>query len=105
MFGLYIIAAWLFVGAVVLVILYHRKTFKMTSTATCEVIRAEEREVRTERERRDETLVVCRYVAWGNEFTIERVFRGRQAERFRAGTKLPIRYNPADPSMSRIDVR
>jgi len=48
--------------------------------------------------------VVCQYVVGGKEYRIERTYHGRQAVRFRDGTELPVRYNPANPYMAKIAV-
>ena len=79
MFGLYIVAGMVFVGAVVLVVFYHQKSLKMTSNTTAQVVKVEQREVRDEKERRDETLVVVRYQVNDKEYRIEQLLRGRQA--------------------------
>lgn len=104
MIGIYIVLGMVVAGAICLVIFYHQKRLKMTSNTLAEVIRSEQREVRDEKERRDETVVRVRYIVGGHHYEIEQVLRGRQASRFPAGRSLTVHYNPADPVMSRIDV-
>ena len=104
MFVFYVVGAMALAGAVSLILIYHSKSLKMTSTASGRVVRAEEREIREPTSRREETLVVCQYVVGGREYRIERTYHGRQAVRFRDGTELPVRYNPANPSMAKIAV-
>jgi uncharacterized protein DUF3592 len=103
-FALYIILFWLAVGGIVLVVFYWRKEMKMTSSTTGEVVSAENREIRDDAGRRDETLVLAKYNVSGNEYQIKHVFRGRLAERFPAGRQIPVKYNPSDPKMARIPV-
>lgn len=105
MFGIYIVLGMVIAGAIVLVFFYHQKNLKMTSQTTGEVVRAEQREVRDEKERRDETVVVCRFSVHGHTYTIERILRGRLAARFPVGKPIPVFYNPADPEMSRLGVQ
>ena len=104
MFAFYVIGAMALAGAVALFRIYYSQPMKMTSTAAGRVVRSEEREVRDTTSRREETLVVCQYRVGGREYRVERTYHGRQAVRFRDGTELPVRYNPANPSMSRIAV-
>lgn len=104
MIGIYIVLGMVVVGAIVLMVFYHQKRLKMTSNTVAEVVRAEQREVRDERERRDETVVRVRYLVSGHPYEIEQVFRGRLAARFPAGRTLRVWYNPAEPEMSRLDV-
>ena len=102
MFGLYIVGGMVLAGAIVLVFMYHQESLKMTSSTTGEVVSADQREVREADERREETVLVCRYTVAGQAYTIERVLPGRQATRFPAGRPLSIRYNPGAPERSRI---
>jgi hypothetical protein len=104
MIGIYIVAAMVLAGAIALVAFYHQKSLKMTSNTTARVVRVEQREVRDEKERRDETIVVVRYAVNDKEYTIEQLLRGRQAARFPEGRSLRVYYNPAQPEMSRIDL-
>jgi hypothetical protein len=103
MVGIYIVLAMIVVGAISLIFFYHQKRLKMTSTTTAEVVRSEQREVRDEQERRDETVVLVRYQVAGQPYEVEQILRGRQAARFPAGRTLRVYYNPAEPEMSRID--
>jgi len=105
MFGLYIVAGMVFVGAIALVVFYHQKSLKMTSNTTAQVVKVEQREVRDEKERRDETLVVVRYKVNDKEYRIEQLLRGRHAARYPEGRSLRVLYNPAQPEMSRIDIK
>jgi hypothetical protein len=102
MFALYIILFWVIVAIVILTRYYYSKDMKMTSTTTGVVVSAENREVRDQYGRRDETVVVCEFSVGGREYRVVKVFRGRNAEKYPAGRKLPVRYNPADPGMARV---
>ena len=102
MFALYIIVFWLLIAVVAVTYLYYQKDMKMTSTTTGEVISATYREIRDDSGRRDETVVLCKYVVSGREYQVSVVVRGKNVERFPAGRNVPIRYNPSDPKMSRI---
>jgi Protein of unknown function (DUF3592) len=102
MIALYIILFWILLAIVILTRYYYSKDMKMTSTATGSVLSAENREVRDDHGRRDETVVTCQFNVGGRDYQVMKVFRGRNAERYPVGRKLPVRYNPADPSMSRI---
>jgi len=105
MFGIYIFAGMVFIGAIVLVAFYHQKSLKMTSNTMAQVVKVEQREVRDEKERRDETLVVVQYKVNDKEYRIEQLLRGRQAARYPQGRSLRVLYNPAQPEMSRIDLK
>jgi hypothetical protein len=105
MYGLYIVGMMVLAGAIALVAFYHKKSLKMTSNTLAEVIQVQQREVRDERERRDETLVSFRYTVGGKEYRIEQILRGRQASRYPQGRKIRVYYNPAIPDMSRIDLK
>lgn len=104
MIGIYIVLGFVVVGAIGLIFFYHQKRLKMTSNTVAEVIRSEQREVRDEKERRDETIVRVRYSVSGNTYEVEQVLRGRLAARYPAGRTLTVYYNPAEPDMSRIDL-
>jgi len=104
MIGLYIVGAMVLAGAIALVAFYHQKSLKMTSNTTAQVVKVEQREIRDEKERRDETVVVVRYKVNDKEYRIEQLLRGRQAARFPEGRSLRVLYNPAQPEMSRIDL-
>ena len=100
MVGFYIVLGLIIVGAVTIIFLSHHRFFKMTSSTTGEVVRAEQREVRDAQERRDETVVVCRYMVHGKPYEIERVMRGRLSDRLPPGAKIRVKYNPAEPHMA-----
>ena len=104
MFGIYIVLGMVIVGAISLVFFYHQKRLKMTSVTAGRIVRSEQREVRDDKERRDETVIVCTFQVAGRERSIEQVVRGRQAARFPVGRTLSVYYNPSDPEMSRIDL-
>jgi hypothetical protein len=100
MIGVYIVTGLILIGAMLMVVFSHHRFFKMTSSTSGEVVRSEQREVRDENERRDETVVVVRYAVHGKPYEIERVMRGRLADRLAPGKKVVIRYNPAEPDMA-----
>jgi hypothetical protein len=102
MIALYIILFWIVLAIVILTRYYYSKDMKMTSAATGAVLSAENREVRDKHGRRDETVVTCGFNVGGRDYQVTKVYRGRNAERYPAGRKLPVRYNPADPGMARI---
>lgn len=104
MIGIYIVLGMVVAGAIGLIFFYHQKRLKMTSNTAAEVVRSEQREVRDENERRDETVVCVRYSVGGKSYEVEQVLRGRQQSRFPAGRVLTVHYNPAEPEMSRIDL-
>lgn len=104
MIGIYIVLGFVVVGAIGLIAFYHQKRLKMTSNTLAEVVSAEQREVRDEQERRDETVVRVRYSVGGQKYEVEQILRGRQASRFPAGRTLNVYYNPAEPDMSRIEL-
>lgn len=104
MVGIYIVLGMVVAGAICLIFFYHQKRLKMTSNTMAEVIQAEQREVRDEKERRDETVVRVRYTVGGHNYEVEQTLRGRQASRFPAGRTLTVHYNPADPEMCRIEM-
>jgi len=93
-----------FVGIVVLFGIYYSRRMKMTSYTTAEVVRAQERVVRDERERREETVIVCKYLVRGKPYEIESVVRGKNAQRYPAGKKLTVHYNPNVPNMARLSL-
>ena len=100
MLGVYIVTGLILIGAVLMVLFSHHRFFKMTSSTSGEIVRSEQREVRDETERRDETVVVCRYTVHGKAYEIQRIMRGRLADRLTPGKKVAIRYNPAEPDMA-----
>ena len=102
LFPLYIIMGWIVIGTAALTYLYYRKGMKMTSHTMGRVVSATDREVRDDRGRRDETVVVCKYSVSGRDYEISLVFRGRTADRFPNGREVPVRYNPGDPKMAKI---
>jgi hypothetical protein len=102
MIGLYIVTAAVVIGIFLMVIFSHHRFFKMTSQVAGQVLRSEQHEVRDERERRDETTIRCRYTVHGKDYEIERTLRGRLADRFPTGAKIPVRYNPAEPHIADI---
>lgn len=104
MTGIYIVLGMVIAGAIGLIFFYHQKRLKMTSNTFAEVIRSEQREVRDENERRDETVVRVRYTVGGHSYEIEQILRGRQAGRYPAGRTLTVHYNPANPEMSRLEL-
>ena len=104
MLGIYIVLPMAFIGAILLVILYHDKSLKMTSTLAAPIIRSEQREIRDEKERREETVVTVQYKVNGQDYTLDQVFRGRQASRYPVGKTLTVKYNPAEPHMAKIVV-
>jgi hypothetical protein len=104
MIGIYIVLGMVVVGSIALIFFYHQRRLKMTSNTLAEVVRADQREVRDEHERRDETVVLVRYQVGGQKYEIEQILRGRQAARFPAGRTLRVYYNPAEPEMSRLDL-
>ena len=100
--ALYIVAGLILVGIVVLFTIYYSRTMKMTSYTSCEVVRAEDRVVRDEHERREETFLVCKYSVRGEEYQIEHVIRGHNAKAYPPGRELTVWYNPNVPKMARI---
>ena len=100
MIALYLILGWLIAGTIAAIVFYHRKELKMTSSAAASVVSATDREIRDAHGRRDETVVVAEFTVGGRPYRVTHVYPGRNAERFPPGTKLPVRYNPGDPSMS-----
>jgi hypothetical protein len=100
--ALYIVVALVFVGIVVLFSIYYSKGMKMTSYTAAEVVTAEDRVVRDEHERREETLLVCKYSVRGQEYRIEHILRGRNAKAYPPGRELTVWYNPNVPEMARI---
>jgi hypothetical protein len=102
MIGLYIVTALVVGGIILMVIFSHHRFFKMTSQTAAEVLRAEQHEVRDQHERRDETTIRAKYTVHGKDYEIERTLRGRLADRFPPGAKIPVRYNPAEPDVADI---
>jgi hypothetical protein len=100
-------AVWIIIGVIAftilaMVIASHHPFFKMTSSTTGEVITSDQREVRDDRERRDETVIRFKYAVHGKPYERERVIRGRIADRFPPGSRVPVKYNPAEPDMADI---
>jgi hypothetical protein len=102
MYGLYIVAGFIFIGIVVLFVIYYSKGMKMTSYTTCTVVQADERVVRDERERREETHITCKYSVRGIDYTIQHAVRGLNARAYPPGRELTVWYNPNSPEMSKI---
>ena len=102
MIGLYIVTALVVGGIILMVIFSHHPFFKMTSRTAAQVLRADQHEVRDDRERRDETTIRAKYTVHGKDYEIERTLRGRLADRFPPGAKIPVRYNPAEPHIADI---
>jgi hypothetical protein len=102
MSALYIVAGFVFVGIVVLFVVYYSKAMKMTSYTTSQVVHAEERIVRDEHERREETVIVCKYSVFGKDYEISHVIRGRNAKAYPPGREITVWYNPNEPEMARI---
>src|ERR1700678_436484 len=100
--ALYIVAGLIFVGVVVMFVIYYSRTMKMTSYTACEVMQAEERVVRDEHERREETVIVCKYSVRGKDYQIEHIIRGHNAKAYPPGKELTVWYNPNVPEMARI---
>jgi hypothetical protein len=102
MIALYIVVGWLIAGTIAAIVFYHQKSLKMTSATTALILSATNREIRDAHGRRDETVVVAEFSAAGNTHQVTHIFRGRNADRFPPGGRLPVRYNPGDPSMSMV---
>jgi hypothetical protein len=102
MIAIYIILFWIVLAIVALTRYYYSKDMKMTSAVTGSVLSAENREIRDEHGRRDETVVTCQFAVGGKDYRVVKVYRGRNAERYPAGRKINVRYNPADPKMARV---
>ena len=102
MLPLYLIMGWMALGGLALVFFYWRKSMKMTSPTTGEVVSATNREINDDRGRRDETVVTARFKVLDRNYQVSHVFQGRIADRFPVGREVPIRYNPSDPRMARI---
>src|SRR5947208_1466181 len=100
--ALYIVVALVFVCIVILFRIYYSKTMKMTSYKSCEVVRAEDRVVRDETERREETFILCKYSVNGKEYEISHIIRGHNAKAYPPGRNLTVWYNPNVPEMARI---
>ncbi|HET6248663.1 MAG TPA: DUF3592 domain-containing protein [Tepidisphaeraceae bacterium] len=100
--GLYIVAGFVFVGIVVLFVIYYSKGMKMTSYTNCTVVQANERVVRDAQERREETHLICKYSVRGQDYTIEHTVRGMNAKAYPPGKELTVWYNPNVPEMAKI---
>lgn len=102
MLPLYIVAGLIFAGVVVIFSIYYSNSMKMTSYMLGEVVSAEDRVVRDENERREETVIVSRYSVHGTQYTITHVMRGRHAKAYPPGRKITVWYNPIAPEMAKI---
>lgn len=100
--ALYIVAGMVLVGIVVLFAIYYSRPMKMTSYTDGEITGAVEQVVRDERERREQTVITCRYVVRGKPYTIDYTVRGKNAARYPKGRVLKVRYNPNIPNMARV---
>ena len=98
----YVLTAIIVIVLLGMVVASHHPLFKMTSQTIGRIMSATEREVRDENERRDETLVLCKFEVRGQEYEIQRIFRGKKAYKFPAGITVSIKYNPAEPQMAEI---
>jgi uncharacterized protein YpmB len=105
MIALYIIVVWIVIAIILVTKFYYNKEMKMTSPATGSVISAVNQEIFVKGARRDVTVVTCEFVVGERKYQVARGFPGRNAERYPPGRKLPVRYNPSDPSMAMIPVR
>jgi hypothetical protein len=101
-FALYIILAWVVIGIVSLTYFYYRKDMKMTSSTTGRIISSSHREIRHDRGRRNETVIVAQYTVAGQNYELSHIFAGRNPDRFPAGRAIPVKYNPNDPKMAKI---
>src|SRR4051812_19314568 len=104
MIGLYIVTALVVGGIILMVIFSHHPFFKMTSQTAAEVLRAEQHEVRDQRERRDETTIRAKYTVHGKDYHPAPPPRARLAERFPPAAKIRARYNPAEPDIADIAI-
>ncbi len=102
MYGLYIVFGFVFVGIVVLFAIYYSNAMKMTSYTEARVVSASEQVVRDEKERREETRLVCQYTVRGQDYTIEHTVRGMNAKSYPPGRKVTVWYNPNAPEMAKI---
>jgi len=84
--------------------LYLTDTRRMTSHTSATVVRAEQRVVVTDTERRTETEITARFTALGRDIELKRVLRGERAKHFPPGSQVPVRYNPGRPWMAQINV-
>ncbi len=99
---LYIVAGFIFVGIVIIFVIYYSKTMKMTSYTAGSVVKAEERVVRDTQERREETELLVSYSIHGHDYEIKHVMRGLRAKNYPPGKSVTVWYNPNSPDMSRI---
>ena len=99
---LYIVGGLIFAGVVVIFVIYYGKSMKMTSFIEGRVISAEERVVRDESERREETALLCAYTVRGDEFQITHILRGHRAKAYPPGKPITVWYNPTEPHMAKI---
>jgi len=80
---LYIVAGFIFVGIVIIFVIYYSKTMKMTSYTA-------------------ETTLLCKYSVHGHDYEITHVVRGLRASAYPAGKNITVWYNPNVPEMARI---
>ncbi|HWE01335.1 MAG TPA: DUF3592 domain-containing protein [Tepidisphaeraceae bacterium] len=99
---LYIVAGFIFVGIVIIFVVYYGKTMKMTSYINGAIVKADERVVRDQQERREETVLVCKYSIRGKDYEIIHVMRGLRADAYPPGKSIIVWYNPNVPEMARI---
>jgi hypothetical protein len=105
MFAVYLIAGVVVTVILVMTVLSHHRTFKMTSRTAGAVVAANEVERQHHDRKWVETELVCRYNAGGTEREVKRLLRGRQAKRFPEGKTVPVRYDPAEPHVAEVVVR
>lgn len=104
MVPLILVTLFVVAGIVALVFWSHSKGLKLTSSTTGQVIASEVREVRDSQQRREETVIRCRYEVAGRAFDVQRIVPGRYAAAYPVGLRLEVRYNPAEPSMAEVVV-
>lgn len=105
MFPLYVIAGFIFVGVVIIFAIYYSKSMKMTSFTEGQVVSSEDKVIRDERERREETHLVCSYSVRGVDYQIPHVIRGHLARLYPPGRSIIVWYNPTSPEMAKIKGR
>src|ERR1700722_4650090 len=99
---LYIVAGFIFVGIVIIFVIYYSKTMKNTSCTDGAVVSAEGRVVRDKHECREETTLHCKYSVHGHDYEITHVVRGLRASAYPPGKSITVWYNPNVPEMARI---
>jgi hypothetical protein len=102
MFPLIALIIIVLIVSLVLMALYFRPELKMTSQTSGTVVSSTLREVRTETERREETVVVVAYTAVGQKCSMQNVLRGNHTGRFPEGLGVQVKYNPAKPEMAAV---